>query len=315
MQYPVKIEELNKKTVRLNPRSFKIIAAYLILFFIHHFAESNINVNPVTMENIFLKKKTYTFLVVGTDKKIGVNRTDTIFVVFWDMNRKSIDVINIPRDTRAIVSGSGSRPEGYRKINAAYAYGSKKSHKNGIRELIKSIHSIMDFHLDYYILVDLASFVKIIDVLGGIPIDVDMDMEYEDKAGGLKIDLKKGMQVLDGDKAMQYVRYRGKKFGDIGRISRQQKFINAIIGKMKDYRTWMKINSLLDAVMSNVYTNMSVSSMLGFARELLDLRNYRNQFHLLPGNPAYIEKVSYYIVNHDDLESLVEKIISGKKEK
>ncbi|MCK5686113.1 LCP family protein [bacterium] len=310
IQYPVNVDDLNKTKYRFNARSIRIIICYLLLFIIHSFADSHININRKTIDNILMKRQTYTFLVVGTDKKVGVNRTDTIILAFWDMKNKKINLINIPRDTRVWVEGHG-----WRKINAAYAYYSRKSKKRGIKMLIKAIKTFMDFRIDYYVLVDLSSFVKIIDVIGGIPIEIKRDMKYVDKAGGLKIDLKKGKQILDGDKAMQYVRYRGKRLGDIGRIARQQKFINAIIKKIKDFKTWMKIHDIAYTVKANIYTNMGISSMLGFAKEVLKIKEYSRKFHLLPGVPAYIDKVSYYVVDPGKLEILANEIMKGKKEK
>ena len=311
INYPVKIDDLTKTKYRFNSRSIRIVVCYLLLFFIHSFAESHININKKTIDNILMERQMYTFLVVGTDKdRYGVSRTDTIILAFWDMNNKKINLINIPRDTRVWVKGHG-----WRKINSAYAYYSRKSKKRGIKMLIKAIKTFLEFRIDYYVLVDLSSFIKIIDVIGGIPIDIKKNMKYEDKAGGLKIDLKKGKQILDGDKAMQYVRYRGKRLGDIGRIARQQKFINAIIRKIKDFKTWMKIHDIADTVKSNINTNMGVSSMLGFTKEVLRIKEYSRKFHLLPGIPAYIDKVSYYVINLDKLEILVKDIAKGKKEK
>ena len=117
-----------------------------------------------------------------------------------------------------------SKKNDYDKINHAYAYG-------GHELTQKVVESFLNVPINYYVLIDIQAFEKIIDAVGGVDIDVEKRMYYEDPwddNGGLVIDLQPGLQHLNGKTAIQYVRYRDGE-GDIGRINLSKKFMKAFL--------------------------------------------------------------------------------------
>ncbi|AER66733.1 cell envelope-related transcriptional attenuator [Thermovirga lienii DSM 17291] len=238
-------------------------------------------------ENIVYDKKTGTVnvLIVGTDKVPGEkrNRSDTIAIASLDIDKKVIKVLTIPRDTRAQIPGKG-----WQKINHAYAYG-------GIELLGKSIVNLLAIPIHYYVVVNYDSFPKLVDLIGGVDIYVSKHLKYHDRAGNLHIDIPKGMQHLDGKTALGYVRFRNDAYGDIGRIERQKKFYNAVFEKLKQPEILTKIPSLIKEGLRLIDTNISMSQALQLASYLKDIPRENVAIATLPGRPAYIEKVSYWI--------------------
>ena len=305
LKFPIEIKKVLQPKRTFNKQVFKVVIVFLLLFYIHQFSQKYINLHKKNLNDILFFKKVYTFLLVGTDKKIGVNRTDTIILVFWDLRKHQITFLSLPRDTRVLVD-----KHGFRKINSAYAYFSRKNPVNGIKHLINSIKTFLDVKIDYYLLIDLQAFVNIIDIIGGVELDVTRNMHYEDKAGGLRIDIQKGLQVLDGEKAMEYVRYREKIYGDLGRVKRQQKFIRSIIKKLKSSAVWFNLHKIISQIYKNVYTNIPLYMAFSFGKEILNLKKYKIVFGMLPGKPAYINRVSYYLIDYEKLDKFIHKVLA-----
>ena len=143
------------------------------------------------------KKDCYTFLVMGMDD--GNGNTDTIMAVTFDVKGKHVSVISIPRDTLVDV------PRTIKKINA-YSTG-------GIEEVQKEVSGILGFPVDHYITVNLRGFKALVDAVGGVDFEVPINMNYDDPTQNLHIHLSKGMQHLDGEKALQLVRFRLRQRG------------------------------------------------------------------------------------------------------
>src|SRR5690606_13458695 len=122
-------------------------------------------------------------------------RTDTIILATIDKAEGSIHAVAIPRDTRVRIPGRS----GYDRINAAHAYG-------GPKLAVRTVEELLGIEIDYYVRIDYEGFETIIDTLGGVVIDVERPMRYVDRAQGLDIDLKPGVQLLNGKQALDYVR-------------------------------------------------------------------------------------------------------------
>ena len=144
-------------------------------------------------------------MVMGVDRRADdVGRSDTLMVAALDMDTSKAALLSIPRDTRVAIEDNG-----YDKINHAYAFG-------GHSLTQKTVENLLGVSMDHYILVDTKAFSRIIDAIGGVDLNVEKRMYYEDPwddNGGLVIDLYPGEQHLDGDKAIQYVRYRDGEAG------------------------------------------------------------------------------------------------------
>ncbi len=163
-------------------------------------------------------------LVVGSDTRPhDVGRADSILIAFIRPRLKKVALISIPRDLRVPIPGHGVD-----KINHSYAYG-------GIELTRQTVEQLLGLEIPYYVHLTLDTFVKAIDMLGGVWIEVpDVEgkgrgMNYDDNWGNLHIHLKPGWRKLDGYQAMGFVRYR--KDSDIERTRRQQQLARALIAQ------------------------------------------------------------------------------------
>ena len=235
-------------------------------------------------------------LILGVDRRDGdVGRSDTMMVAAIDKDKKNAALLSVPRDTRVAIEGNG-----YEKINHAYAYGGHKLSQQAVEQLLG--HPI-----DHYVIIDTKAFSRIIDALDGVDINVEKRMYYEDPwddNGGLVIDLYPGEQHLNGEKAIQYVRYRDGE-GDIGRIGRQQKFMKAVLAKIVSPSVLPRLPKLVEEIRSALQTDMSLTELLEFAGMIKDVHDTGLTAQMVPGQPAYIKDVSYWIPDITDLRALM----------
>ena len=165
--------------------------------------------------------------------------------------------------------------------------------------------------LNHYIIVDVKSFVKIIDAIGGIDINVEKRMKYEDPwddNGGLYINIFPGKQHMDGKKAVTYVRYRDSE-GDIGRIERQQKFIQACMDKVMSPSFIPRIPAVIREVFDAIDTDMTVRQLMELAGALKAAKENGLETDMVPGYPLYIDDVSYWIPYVDELQYSMARLL------
>lgn len=242
-------------------------------------------------------------MVMGVDRREDdIGRSDTLFVATVDPDKKAAAILSIPRDTRVKIAGHG-----YDKINHAYAFG-------GHRLTQSTVEDLLGISIDYYILIDTKAFERIIDAIGGIDINVEKRMYYEDPwddGGGLVIDLRPGMQHMNGKTAIEYVRYRDEE-GDIGRISRQQKFLKAVMDKVASPGIIPKIPTVIQEVSSAIETDMSISKMISMAGIVKEAKDRGLNTLMVPGRPAYIQDISYWLPDVVELRQAMAGILDVK---
>lgn len=194
---------------------------------------------PVTYE----EQDRVNILVLGVDGGVngqlkrtssGTARSDVMILVSIDVKSGEVGVLSIPRDTRVYIPTQGT----YEKIAHAHAYGGPELSK-------KTVEEFLNVPVHHWVRVDFEAFKKAVDTLGGVEVDVPRDMDYEDPYQNLFIHIKKGPQTLDGDTALEFVRYRGYFNGDIGRIGAQELFLKALINKAARLSTVLKIPELV----------------------------------------------------------------------
>ena len=242
-------------------------------------------------------------LVVGYDSSInGPPRADTIMIASVDLATKDIGVLFVPRDTRVKIPGYGIG-----KINASHAYG-------GIELTDKTLEKFLDIPIDYYVETDFNGFSDIIDSIGGVNIDIEKPLNYVDKAGGVNIDLPAGKNIhLNGGEALDYVRYRGPVKADIGRIQRQQKFIKAVMDKILKPDIIVKLPDIYKNVTDAVNTNIPLKDVSPFIKLAKNTELNSLEIDMVPGEPKYINEVSYWLPNKDKLNILVNNLIKSKE--
>jgi len=221
--------------------------------------------------------------------------SDSMLLLRLDPDKEKVSVLSIPRDTRVYIEGHGVR-----KINHANKYGGPALTANVASELLGGIK------IDRYVRVNVQGVEKLIDALGGVTVNVPKDMKYNDFSQHLYIDLKKGVQHLDGDKAMQFLRYRYDGLGDISRVQRQQMLMRSAVEQTLKPATVTKVPKLLSVIQSNLDTNLTV-------RELMALSNFASKtdrsgikMMMLPGDfNSGDERVSYWLPNDRKINRLM----------
>ena len=263
-----------------------ILSGMVGAFFANALVDNKPDYNEDDKKGMLVAKDKATVMIMGVDERADdVGRSDTLMIGTLDSDKNQAALLSVPRDTRVKIKGHG-----FDKINAAYAYGGRKLTQ-------ETIESLLNTHIDHYIKINVHGFTKIIDALGGIDIDVEKRMYYEDPwddDGGLYIDLQPGMQHMDGKTAITYVRYRDEE-GDIGRIKRQQNFMKAVMDKLVSPTIIPKLPAIVSAVSDSVETDMSVSEILSFLGTLQDAKDNGLKSEMLPGKPVYIEGISYWV--------------------
>lgn len=229
------------------------------------------------------KEDFFTVLIVGIDA--ASNSTDTIMLTAFDNNLKKMSIMSIPRDTITNTNRAN------KKINASYVFGGKD-----MRALCEAVEGVTGIYPDKYALVTVDGFVDMIDAIGGVEVDVPIDMVYNDPTQDLKINIKKGLQTLDGYDSMGFMRYRATYAeGDIGRIKMQHTFVDAVIKKMLTPATFAKVPEIAEIIHDNVETDMTLGNEIWLGKQLLTMNLEQDvMMTTLPGYAHYFESLSYY---------------------
>lgn len=183
---------------------------------------------------------------------------DTILLLRFDPETGAATVLSIPRDTRVRLPGRGEV-----KINTTNQRGGPTLTARAVQALLGE-----DVPVDRYIRLNVQGVERLIDALGGVDLYVPKDMQYQDDSQHLYINLQKGQQRLDGNRALQFLRFRHDDLGDIGRVQRQQLLMRAAVEQTLRPQTIARLPQIFEAIESNVDTNLSIEEMLalsGFA--------------------------------------------------
>ncbi len=272
---------------------FSVIFLVILIFLLKYFG-----IFPFTSD--ILSYNRVNILIVGCDEIENHGRADTI--VFLSISPKTKDalILSIPRDTRVEIPGRGMD-----KINHAYAFG-------GVKLISKTISLFLDIPIHFYAVADFYGFVNIIDQLGGVEIDVEKEMHYVDKAGGVEINLSPGKQMLDGEKSLQYIRFRHDRLGDLGRIKRQQKLALAVIQKMMNFDSISKIPQISEEMKGYINTDIKVQDAIALANLFKGVNQEKFKVETIQSAPVYIDGISYLEPNVEEVRQRVKSLIYGE---
>lgn len=259
------------------------------------------NIDTSSRQYTLLKEQgRFNILVLGEDDVEGSRRSDTILFVMIDIDDKNMRVVALPRDTRVQIPRHG-----YQKLNHAYAYG-------GVDLAKSTIEQYLDQPVLYYFVVDYNSFPSLVNSLGGAEIDVQKRMKYVDRAGSVNIDIQPGLQTLDGEKALNFVRFRMDALGDIGRIQRQQQFMKAMLKRVYDPRNLIKIPEIANEILKLIKTDMQPTlavQLAGFIQN--EIGRDRIFFSTLPGKPVTMDKLSYWLGDTKSIDEFLTIPVQG----
>lgn len=284
----------------------KIIAVILVFsvsFFTGKFAadwgigSAPQNNRPLAQSSSELPVNRLNVLLLGIDARPGEKetRTDSMMLVSIDRETRKIAVVSIPRDSMVEIDGHGTS-----KINTANLYG-------GADLARKTVEKLLGIEIPYYVKTNFNGFKDIIDVLGGVDIDVEKRMYYPAE----DINLKPGQQRLDGYNALGYVRFRHDALGDIGRTERQQKFMKALAKEMFKPSTIIKLPMLVPKLMAAVDTNLGVGDAVLVAKAASSLDSNNMMTATLPGVFYNYKGVSYWKIDQTKAEVVLQELFAG----
>ena len=314
----------SKKRKKSNHKKLKIffiiVAIILIIFlgiFMYRFSKNGFSMqgflstlfgqNEETLANL----DNLDFLLIGESG----NMTDSIMACRYDPKTQKAYMLSIPRDT--FIGNSEANATTSDKINCVYNI--KKDPMN----TVKAVNKVTGLNLKYYVFVDTKALTEIVDAIGGVEFDVPIDMEYDDtsKDNTLHINLKKGTQKIDGNKAEQLLRFRHnndgssypKEYGDndLGRMHTQRDFIKATLNQTIRANNIFKLNELLDIVNKHVKTNLSVSLIKDYIPYAVNFDTENLQSDMLPNESKKINEIWFVKVTDSEAEKLVNDMFFG----
>lgn len=233
----------------------------------------------------------------GTDG----GRADTIMFVSYSPSDQLLDVVSIPRDTYHPVEGHDL--SGQKKINAVYGF----REGGGSAGMKVAVADVLDVPINYYVKLNYNGVANIINVLGGVEINVHKHLKYDDPWSDppLHIDIPAGRQVLNGENAIKYLRWRKNNGesgdGDIGRIQRQQEFVIAAAKKAFSF----KLPTVINTTFNYLRTDMELDAMLYYGTTATDFNFSNLKTYKLPGDVKNISRVSYMLHDPADTEQMM----------
>lgn len=237
---------------------------------------------------------------------VNGNLTDFIMLGQYNPNTREIALLSIPRDTNV---GNNS-VDG--KINSAYS-------SRGMDKLKKQVTEITGIEIDYHVLFKTKILRQVVDKIGGVTVDVPINMNYDDPYQNLYIHLKKGTQKLTGSQAEQFCRFRknnngsGYPGGDVERTKAQQKFIKAFIAELLKVDNISKIPDLINIVLEGTKTNVTLDVAKEYIDDVIALKTDRITTNTLPGSARMGKSplgymTSYYYYDAEKTKTMVDEM-------
>jgi LCP family protein required for cell wall assembly len=248
---------------------------------------------------LYKDSKRVNVLLLGTNQGLS----DTIMLGSFDTELKRVDVVSIPRDT--YYERDGYSDPGFYKINSVL----ETDGETAVAEAVSDILGGVPIH--FYEIISDDGVAKIVDAMGGVEIDVPVDMHYADPEQDLYIDINAGLQTLDGAHAVQYLRFRsGYATGDLGRVDAQQAFLKEAFKQSIGFGFPKVAKTAISELETNMTSNMAVRiAGKAVGMEFEDIETY-----MTPGEPDMIYDTSYYVVDKEAAAAMMDKIYNMKLE-
>jgi LCP family protein required for cell wall assembly len=256
-----------------------------------------------TQGSVVVPRGDVRFLVLGLTQ--DNQRTDTIEVVQWDDAHHRVRILGVPRDIPITLPRIGTT-----KLVDAYATG-------GAGRARLMVMQLLDIPIAHYVVFSLPAMRRIVDLVGGVPIDVEKRMVYTDRRQGLFINLYPGPQVLNGEKAEEYLRFRHDPEGDIGRIRRQQHFLRAALAQLHTPSVLVRLPAIIEAAHAYVKTDLTSSEILGWMQRVQPLTPDEVTAETINGRPAVLYdklarmRLDFWIPDQADLHAKVRWLVTG----
>ena len=267
------------------------------------------------------EKNSMSLLIMGRDYRpeTGTNLTDVMIVAGFDLDNGLVSMVSIPRDTKVHLPGISAPVKANEALNTGDQL-LKRDNRNNRQPstdgpiMAKQMASnLFDIPIDNYVLIDFKSFQAIVDEVDGIRVNVDRDMVYNDPTDGTHINLRAGIQQLNGKKALDWVRHRhddrGSNFysSDFDRNERQKEAIRAIAGKLTTMDGMTRIFNVMDAMSNHIQTDLTKEQIkeLVWSLKTLNMDNIQN----LETPNVYWDSVGMQtVIPDEDLSAIHEEL-------
>lgn len=294
---------------------FSVILICIILFCIcfgYYFIKEDYNINKAfskVLDTVTLKPEKITVLVLGVSTDITTQLADTIMVCSYNPNTQDAFILSIPRDT--FIGNNKNTAKGSDKINSIYS-------KFGVEAMVDKTEKLTGMDINHYAVVKTEALIDIVDAIGGIEYNVPINMDYDDITQNLHIHLKSGVQLIDGEKAEQLLRFRHNNDGssypseygdnDFGRMRTQREFIKSVAKQTIRVGNVFKIPKISNAIFENVETDMNIWTIVkyipsAFSFDMDSIKNYQ-----LPGESKKYNSLWFYIPNSKETIKLLEEL-------
>jgi polyisoprenyl-teichoic acid--peptidoglycan teichoic acid transferase len=207
--------------------------------------------------------------------------TDTVILAHLDVARRTATIVSIPRDTWVSVPGAG-----FTKINAAYAFGGAHATARVVSKLMGGVP------IDAIVALQPEGAATIVDAMGGLDVNVDEAMDYDDNSGDLHIHLNKGEQHLNGDQVAGYVRFRHDAASDFGRVKRQQQVLKLMMNQLSEPQNWSKLPRILQLAHKQINTTMSSRQLLALLTIYRNVPDENVRSFTLPSKAGWVGDAS-----------------------
>ncbi|MGB5592919.1 MAG: LCP family protein [Crocosphaera sp.] len=247
-------------------------------------------------------------LVLGIDRVLDTppgslegfgGRSDTILLLRFDPADNSVKMLSVPRDSRVNIPGVG-----YTKVNDANVHGGP-----GLTARVLS-KTLNDVPIDRYIRVTTDAFTELVDLVGGVEVFVPHPMQYEDKTQKLKIDLEAGRQILNGEQAEHFARFRKDDYGDIGRVQRQQILLKALRQRVTNPTIVPRIPQAIGLLEKHIDTNLTWEEMLALVNFGRQIDREQVKMVMLPGRFSQEEEFdnrSYWVMSETGRDKVMQE--------
>lgn len=253
------------------------------------------------LDRLASSDESFNVLLMGGDQVAG--NTDTIMLINYRPSDSGMSILSVPRDTKVNIKGS------VHKINAAFPLG-------GIELASETVSKLLGTSIKYTVFIDTSTLKEVIDLLGGLDYYIPVDMIYSDPIQGLSINLKKGQQHLNGDKSLQFLRFRQPMQynneilqyydgSDLKRIDSQQSFLKEIIKQKANIKYIGKAKAVWDAVFGKLKTNITTAEVLKYAGGLGSIKSDNINNFRLPGMDSQESGGWYYILDGKQVSEII----------
>ncbi|PYZ92570.1 LytR family transcriptional regulator [Salipaludibacillus keqinensis] len=224
------------------------------------------------------------FLLLGIDAEDSTSgRTDTMMVITVNPEDESMRMVSLPRDTRMEIVGRGVED----KVNHAYAFG-------GADMAVATVENYFDIPIDYFLTVNMEGFKDMVDAVGGVAVNNSFSFNQSG------YEFNEGELFLDGDEALAYARMRQEDSrGDLGRNERQRQIVNGMIREGASLSSITRAESILDAMGSNMLTNLTFDKMIKLQQNYADARHSQETMEMT-GDGQRIDGIWYLIVPDEE---------------